>query len=426
MPFSDRRVDPSRAVPALLALALAWPGAGLDARAASETHTQIDANEAAPKAGQSGKKKSGKKKSNNKKSGKKKSGKKKSNNKKSGKKKSSNQSNENESDEAAPEPSDDNTVSDANTEETLEALKESAPPLLPTTTKKEPEPEPGVKVVTPIRVRGSLSRSSRGTLVKRLEAALAAAAWPDEPLQARLRVNASRKRRFGITLTISDLEGSTRAEVADACESCSVDDAAALVEGLVGKVAAQLRPPEPVAGPATITVRSDPKGASLRVDGTQHGATPQTVELSPGDHELVLAKPGFTELRQALTVAADEQRELDLKLVPTATDDGPKAGRGWTIGGAIALGLGVAGAATGAALILIDESAPPLECSPDQVDFRGICRHRYDTLLGGIIGAAAGGAGIATGVGLLIKGHLVSVKARGNAESASMSVTLRF
>ena len=47
-------------------------------------------------------------------------------------------------------------------------------------------------------------------------------------------------------------------------------------------------------------------------------------------------------------------------------------------------------------------------------------------LLGGLIGAAAGGVGIATGIGLLIKGHLVAVKARGGRDSALMSVTLRF
>lgn len=399
----------------------------MQAQAATETTV-----EAAPSKGKSsskkksGKKKSGKKKSNKKKSGKKKSGQKKSGKAASDEAKPEGKPENNDGSTEAEAPAAEGQPDEASEDATLEALKESAPPLLPTpSTKAVPEPEPGVEVVTPIRVRGKLSRGSRGTLVRSLKSALAAAAFPDEALQARLQVNASRKKRFGLTLTIADTEGSTRAEVTDACESCSVDDAAALLEGLVAKAATQLQPPPQEAGPATITVRSDPSGASLRVGGTQHGMTPQTVELEAGDHELVIGKLGFTELRQTLTVTAGQERELELKLVPATTAD-PKAGRGWTIGGAIALGLGVAGAATGAALILVDETAAPLKCSPDQVDFRGICRHRYDTLLGGIIGAAAGGAGIATGIGLLIKGHMVKVDARGGRDSASMTVTLRF
>lgn len=59
-------------------------------------------------------------------------------------------------------------------------------------------------------------------------------------------------------------------------------------------------------GVQQLTVVSEPSGATLRVDGRLVGATPWTGELAPGQHQIVVSKPG----------RADESRAFDL---PTTT-----------------------------------------------------------------------------------------------------------
>lgn len=313
----------------------------------------------------------------------------------------------------------------------------------PADAKKEPAAAPGLTVLLPLEVSGSLSKDSRRTLADRLQAAVAAAKVSGGPYRARLSLRVSKKKDYAITLTVLGADDATLASPTDQCKACSVAQVGDRVDALVKQAVEGLAPKEPAPpAPASVSVRTEPLGARVVVDGTELGLTPQAVELPPGEHTVAVDKPGFVAQQQTITVEPGTPQELVITLAAAppagkgkrgrakAKDQGPStsttAGRGLKIGGAVMLGLGVAGVATGVAMILIDEDPMPSRCSGTDVDFRGICRYRYDTLLGGIVGVAAGAVGIGGGLAMMIKGRQLAVRARASKQAASLSLTLRF
>jgi hypothetical protein len=303
----------------------------------------------------------------------------------------------------------------------------------------EPASSQRLEAELPIRVSGSLSKEARRTLADRLQAATAAAEAAG-PYRVRLALAVPKKKKdYALTLTVLGADEATLAELTDTCRACSIADVGARIDALVQQADATLaaQQPAPPAGPVAVAVSSEPLGARVRVDGTEQGFTPHTLALSPGEHTIALDKPGFVVHEQTITVEPGVELQLAIPLTaqPAAAADDkgkrrgsadPKAGRGLKIGGAVLLSLGVAGVATGVAMILIDEDPMPQRCSGTDVDFRGVCRYRYDTLLGGIVGVAAGGVGVAGGLAMLIKGHQIAVRGRADKQQASLSVTVRF
>lgn len=304
----------------------------------------------------------------------------------------------------------------------------------------------GLTVLLPLKVDGSMSKDSRRALAERLQAAVAAAKVSGGPYRARLAVRVSKKRDHALTLTVLGAGDATVAEASDTCKACSVDQVGARIDALVQQATASLAPKEPPPPTlAAVAVSSEPLGARVRIDGAEHGVTPQTIELAGGEHTVVVDKPGFLEHSQTITVEAGVEQQLAVKLIaaplagkskrskkakgeaaPARPGGGPGAGRGLKIGGAVMLGLGVAGAAAGVAMILIDEDPMPQRCEGADVDFRGVCRYRYDTLMGGIIGTAAGAIGIGGGLAMIIKGHQISVRGRASKQGASLGIVMRF
>ncbi|MFA5267686.1 MAG: PEGA domain-containing protein [Methanoregula sp.] len=70
----------------------------------------------------------------------------------------------------------------------------------------------------------------------------------------------------------------------------------------------------------SIAVSSSPSGASIYVDGTAYGTTPDTVDdLVEGSHKLVLKKTGYDEWGKIVTVEADEETEVDADLNQVTT-----------------------------------------------------------------------------------------------------------
>ena len=70
----------------------------------------------------------------------------------------------------------------------------------------------------------------------------------------------------------------------------------------------------------SIAVSSSPSGASIYVDGTAYGTTPDTVDdLVEGSHKLVLKKSGYDEWGKIVTVEADEETEVDADLNAVTT-----------------------------------------------------------------------------------------------------------
>jgi formylglycine-generating enzyme required for sulfatase activity len=67
----------------------------------------------------------------------------------------------------------------------------------------------------------------------------------------------------------------------------------------------------------SLSLGSDPPGASLSVDGTFQGVTPLQLALASGTaHTLHLSKPGYQTIEKRVTLSADEQQALRLALPP--------------------------------------------------------------------------------------------------------------
>lgn len=76
--------------------------------------------------------------------------------------------------------------------------------------------------------------------------------------------------------------------------------------------------------PATVT------GAVLMVDGKEVGGAPSTQSLTPGEHTVMVKRPGFSNFVKKVTIAANKTIELDAKLaavfaVLTVSSDVPEA-----------------------------------------------------------------------------------------------------
>ena len=329
-----------------------------------------------------------------------------------------------------------------------EAAKAEAPKK---TEAKAPESsEPTFTAITPIKVKGKLSGTSRSNLAFSLQTAAKSATAEGGPYQLSLRVDATKKKAYKLTLTVLTADGTAIGTHEDGCKGCSLVDAAGLISALVEKAASEIVPPPPPAPvPGSLVVSSTPPGAKLTVDGSEHGVTPQTLELPAGEHTVLVAKEGFVDHRETVTLEEGGELKVEPTLAPVAapppdkgkdkTKDkdktkepkppkGPKSTKGkpWIIGGGVVLGLGLAGIATGVAMILIDEKKHGIKCTDADLDFRGVCRYRYDTLTGGIVGTAAGAVGVGGGIALMVQGRRVNMRASASAQSASVDLILRF
>jgi len=69
--------------------------------------------------------------------------------------------------------------------------------------------------------------------------------------------------------------------------------------------------------PAILHLSSTPSRASVSLDGTYLGTTPLTrSNLPAGRHQLTVYRKNFEELRQSVLLAPNEERRLDLRLLP--------------------------------------------------------------------------------------------------------------
>lgn len=70
-------------------------------------------------------------------------------------------------------------------------------------------------------------------------------------------------------------------------------------------------------GWAPVSVRSQPPGASILIDGVESGVTPQTVEVGAGAHEIALSLAGYASWQDRLNVTANQAIALpEVKLEP--------------------------------------------------------------------------------------------------------------
>ena len=183
-----------------------------------------------------------------------------------------------------------------------------------------------------------------------------------------------RDRDYDVKVELVD--GKTGAIVAkseEGCEICGVVDAGSLMDSAAATLRTKL---DALAkGPSVLTVKSEPAGAEVRIDGEIVGVTPLERPIIPGDRVVRVSKEGFITIEREVTVVEGVAEEVSfgLEKVPHRL---PK--RPW---GYVSLGLGIAGVGVAATFAALEDKPYKVgkACDGSNVDDSGRCRKLWDT-----------------------------------------------
>lgn len=203
---------------------------------------------------------------------------------------------------------------------------------------------------------------------------------------------------YTMTVDILGPDGGSLARRDGSCEICTYEEAAVAMKDLVAEAASELGPPPVATG--TVTIGSNPPGATVMVDGTAVGTTPLETSLDEGPHAVELSLEGYTAVQQEVIVVGGEAQAVDVEL--TKARGGGFSPRTAEIVAWSAIGVGAAVLAGGIALLVLDENPVRSNCSGVHVDSDGDCEFRYNTLGGGIGLTVTGLAVAGGGVGLYL------------------------
>ena len=214
-------------------------------------------------------------------------------------------------------------------------------------------------------LRDSLRDGLRRAGAALIEAApIGAGECGDRACLARLRASIGLRYVVRATLAVVDRDYSLHLELLDTrtgesvnefrehCPLCGLaeartrvaDGAAALLAPLQGK---------PIAAPV-LTIRSDPPGAQIELDGLPVGRAPFERSVAPGPHRVRATLPGHVASERDLTLADGEASTLQISLTPAPKP--PPRGR-------LMLALGVPLAVLGVTLLALDDRKLPLGCA---------------------------------------------------------------
>ena len=203
---------------------------------------------------------------------------------------------------------------------------------------------------------------------------------------------------WSVRLTVVDpVVGDAAAAIERSCAGCSAERVAALL----GEAFATVWPTASARPRGRLSVKTEPPGADLYLDGHKIGAAPLVRTVWAGPHELRAQKPPYTAATETVTVPESQTHEVALTL-PAPPPPAPAPPRFelrrqqrplWRVltgaaalgGGALMLGIG------GRALVVNDGCA--LDVAP--------CTRFYDTRPLGI-GLLVGGAVLAVGGAVLV------------------------
>jgi hypothetical protein len=150
-------------------------------------------------------------------------------------------------------------------------------------------------------------------------------------------------------------------------------------------------------GPGQLILSSDPQRARVRIDGQKAGRTPWSGELNAGQHTIELRAFGHRPQRHSVAILGNVDTRKHYQLSSSFARRGRPDWPGWT-----SLGLGIAMAVAGTALISVHGKPWTGRCTGDDIDVEGNCRFVLKTRPLGIALTTLGAGAIAGGVGLMI------------------------
>ncbi len=207
--------------------------------------------------------------------------------------------------------------------------------------------------------------------------------------------------------------------VESTCELCGLseveDKLAADLDRLCRQVEALIE------APTTVTLRTKPGGARLRVDGDWIGRSPQVVELQPGTHELEVRLPDHSSQSRTIEVVSGVPLEEEFLLLP---EERPPTRRIPMAAGWVPVSAGLGLVVAGVTMIALDGNPYRGRCDGADVDVDGDCRFVHDTRTIGIGLTAAGAAFTGAGVGVVVWARRRNGQA--GADSAGVTIRARF
>jgi hypothetical protein len=207
-------------------------------------------------------------------------------------------------------------------------------------------------------------------------------------------------RDYKVSVELYDADGAKIVSSSDGCEICGVVDVGGMIETAAATLKTKLD--ALASGPASISIKSNPDGADVMLDGEPFGLTPIDKSIIPGEHTIRISKDGYISVQEQRTFVegARETLSYELEKVPNRL---PKRPWGWA-----ALGVGIAGIA-GAAVtagVLHGRVEYKLGGACDQSDpskWDGQhCAKLWDTMAISLPLGIVGGALTTLGVAILI------------------------
>lgn len=183
------------------------------------------------------------------------------------------------------------------------------------------------------------------------------------------------------------------------CEICGYAELADRVADLAGELRRKLG--SAVEPPPRLRVLTRPHGSEVRLDGVRVGVTPLDITVAVGEHDVVVARPGFVAHRRQLRFSEGTTETIAVELGPVAEPGDGRAPRRLAPLGWATLGVGLGAAGGGVVLMALDERPIRSDCSGANVDAEGDCMYRHNTLVGGVLLTVAGVAVIAVGAALV-------------------------
>jgi len=198
--------------------------------------------------------------------------------------------------------------------------------------------------------------------------------------------------------------GRNVAVASEACEICGFSEISETVS--TAAVTLSRRIQELEAQPARLVVTSPTPGATLSIDGRAVGPLPWDGEVVAGHHELLVSAPGFVDSSRTVraTSGLEERAGVALVALPPPPRDLDRRRRVFDVVGGVLSGIGLATAAAGTTLLVVDGTPRRSSCGGRR-DADGDCPQVWESTASGITLTSVGATSALVGSGLLIWNH---------------------